>query len=256
MQSSKGNNMQKYGLGSSKTKSTARIGAKGFTLAEVLITLGIIGVVAALTIPTIMQSITKKKLETQIKGAYSAIAQTMRAVEADDLGFDMKIVSDEKQDSTNNWFKTYILPYLKTETVCYNKAGCWHKKGTVKDLLGNPSPWDYEAGLGNYIVTFTTAKGAYFNIDGMNSYRMKTLFGINTDNLGLVFYFDANGDRKPNVIGKDIYILAYTDKGLVPAGSDKTLAEVEQNCFAGNGYWCLAYLKAHGWQISDKVWKR
>ena len=38
----------------------------GFTLAEVLITLGIIGVVAAMTIPTIMQKITKRKLETQI----------------------------------------------------------------------------------------------------------------------------------------------------------------------------------------------
>lgn len=149
----------------------------GFTLAEVLITLGIIGVVAAMTIPTIMQKITKRKLETQIKAAYSTIAQTMRSVEADDSGFDMKIATDEGQDSTNNWFKSYILPYLKTENVCYNKPGCWHKKGTVKDLQGNPSPWDYEAGLGNYIVTFITAKGTYFNIDGMRVYRMNTLFG-------------------------------------------------------------------------------
>ena len=228
----------------------------GFTLAEVLITLGIIGVVAAMTIPTIMQKITKRKLETQIKAAYSTIAQTMRSVEADDSGFDMKIATDEGQDSTNNWFKSYILPYLKTENVCYSKPGCWHKKGTVKDLQGNPSPWDYEAGLGNYIVTFITAKGTYFNIDGMNVYRMNTLFGIKTDSIGLVFYFDANGDRKPNAIGKDIYVMAYTDKGLVPAGADKTPEEVEQNCFNGNGYWCLAYLKNNGWEISDKVWKR
>lgn len=228
----------------------------GFTLAEVLITLGIIGVVAAMTIPTIMQKITKRKLETQIKAAYSTIAQTMRSVEADDSGFDMKIATDKGQDSTNNWFKSYILPYLKTENVCYNKPGCWHKKGTVKDLQGNPSPWDYEAGLGSYIVTFITAKGTYFNIDGMSVYRMNTLFGIKTDSIGLVFYFDANGDRKPNVIGKDVYVMAYTDKGLVPAGADKTPEEVEQNCFNGNGYWCLAYLKNNGWEISDKVWKR
>ena len=45
----------------------------------------------------------------------------MRSVEADDSGFDMKIATDEGQDSTNNWFKSYILPYLKTENVCYNK---------------------------------------------------------------------------------------------------------------------------------------
>ena len=99
-------------------------------------------------------------------------------------------------------------------------------------------------------------KGTYFNIDGMNVHRMNTLFGIKTDSIGLVFYFDANGDRKPNVIGKDVYVMAYTDKGLVPAGADKTPEEVEQNCFNGNGYWCLAYLKNNGWEISDKVWKR
>ncbi len=227
-----------------------------FTLAEVLITLGIIGVVAALTIPTLVSKIGKRQLESQIKTSYSTIAQTMRAVESDGVGFDMAIATDVGQDPTNNWFKSYILPYLKVEKVCYNTAGCWHKKGTIKDLQGNAPRWDYDAGLGNFIVTFITAKGAYFNIDGMNAYWMKNLFGINTDDIGLVFYFDANGDRKPNKIGKDIYVMAFTDKGLVPAGADKTRAEVEHNCLKGNGYWCLAYLRNNGWQISDAVWKR
>ncbi len=230
---------------------------KAFTLAEVLITLGIIGVVAAMTIPTLISKIGKRQLETQIKASYSTIAQTMRAVQADDVDFDMTIATDEGQEPTNNWFKNYILPYLKVEKVCYNTAGCWHKKGTVKDLQGNSFPWDYDAGLGTYIVTFVIAKGAYFNIDGMSIYRMNTLFGINTDSIGLVFYFDANGDRKPNKIGKDIYVMAYTaDKGLVPAGFDRTREEVEQNCLNGNGYWCLTYLINNGWQISDAVWKR
>lgn len=44
-----------------------------FTLAEVLITLGIIGVVAAMTIPTLMSNYRKKQLETQIKANYSLV---------------------------------------------------------------------------------------------------------------------------------------------------------------------------------------
>jgi len=44
---------------------------KGFTLAEVLITLGIIGVVAAMTIPTLMTKYAKQRTETQLVKFYS-----------------------------------------------------------------------------------------------------------------------------------------------------------------------------------------
>ena len=46
---------------------------KAFTLAEVLITLGIIGVVAALTLPTLIQNHQKQVYVTQLKKAYSTI---------------------------------------------------------------------------------------------------------------------------------------------------------------------------------------
>ena len=50
----------------------------GFTLAEVLITLGIIGVVAAMTIPTLMTKYQKHKTETQLVKFYSMMNQTLR----------------------------------------------------------------------------------------------------------------------------------------------------------------------------------
>lgn len=85
---------------------------------------------------------------------------------------------------------------------------------------------------------------------------LNSLFGIIVNQPSLIFYFDANGDKKPNRIGKEIYVMVYVpDRGLIPAGSDKTVKEVEQNCLNGNGYWCLHYIKSNGWQISDKVWK-
>lgn len=51
---------------------------KAFTLAEVLITLGIIGVVAAITIPGLITSYRAIVLESQFKEQYSRLAQALR----------------------------------------------------------------------------------------------------------------------------------------------------------------------------------
>lgn len=49
-----------------------------FTLAEVLITLGIIGVVAAMTIPTLVTNADKKATATKLKVFYSKINQAVK----------------------------------------------------------------------------------------------------------------------------------------------------------------------------------
>ena len=48
-----------------------------FTLAEVLITLGIIGIVAAMTLPALIQNYQKKQTVSQLKKAYSVISQAL-----------------------------------------------------------------------------------------------------------------------------------------------------------------------------------
>lgn len=54
-----------------------------FTLAEVLITLGIIGVVAAITIPTLIQQHRKQVIETRLKKFYSSVNQAVKLAEVD-----------------------------------------------------------------------------------------------------------------------------------------------------------------------------
>ena len=56
---------------------------RGFTLAEVLITLGIIGVVAALTLPALIQKNNNKVVETRLMIFYSAINQAVKMAEVD-----------------------------------------------------------------------------------------------------------------------------------------------------------------------------
>ena len=50
---------------------------KGFTMAEVLITLGIIGVVAAMTLPSLINNNRNKALEAAFKKNYSVIEQAL-----------------------------------------------------------------------------------------------------------------------------------------------------------------------------------
>ena len=87
----------------------------GFTLAEVLITLGIIGVVAAMTIPTLIQKHQKQTILTQLKKAYSELGQAIQLAEVENE-------SREYWDfslSGEQFFKTYLSHYIKiNETIC------------------------------------------------------------------------------------------------------------------------------------------
>ena len=58
---------------------------KAFTLSEVLITLGIIGVVAAITIPSLITKYQKKVIETTLKEDYSIMAQVNRMMIANQV---------------------------------------------------------------------------------------------------------------------------------------------------------------------------
>ena len=197
----------------------------------------------------------KKQLETQIKANYSLVQQAIKFAEYDDVSYDMAI-QDGSDASIQEWYDSFLSKHLKVEQFCSNaKSGCWHKKGIVKDLLGNAPRYEYDNGIGGNIVNFKLANGAFFNVDGNTAEDMKS-FGIDSTSDGLTFYFDANGDKKPNQFGKDIYIMVWTDKGLVPAGYNRTKAEVDANCLRGDGYFCLQKVISEGWQISDEVWKR
>lgn len=226
----------------------------GFTLAEVLITLGIIGIVSAMTIPNLVTKISKKQVETHIKANYSIIKQALRYAEADGLSYNMAI-KDGDDASLKNWFETYLSPYLKTQQICYNQQGCWHKAGIVKSLTGNAPRYENNNGIGGNIITFRIANGSMFNIDGNTASDMAS-FGLDTTSDGMTFYFDANGEKKPNQIGKDIYIMVWSDQGLVPAGYNRTKAEVETNCLNGDGYFCLQYVMSNSWTINEKAWRK
>lgn len=103
-----------------------------FTLAEVLITLGIIGIVAALTMPMLLSNYRKQVVETRLAKFYSAMNQAIQQSEVDNgpkeywpaqgNGFltDEEGNIDKTQSANMAWYKKYLAPYLKVTDVRVN----------------------------------------------------------------------------------------------------------------------------------------
>ena len=113
---------------------------KGFTLAEVLITLGIIGVVAAITIPNVVQNYQKKVFSTRLKKTFSDLNQAIKFSQIENGDVDTWELPDEHDNNTNLWMinsrnfaEKYIVKYLKgaefcdtgmTDSMCAKYVGC------------------------------------------------------------------------------------------------------------------------------------
>ena len=106
-----------------------------FTLAEVLITLGIIGIVAALTIPTLIASYKKKTVESRLSKFYRTMNQAIKLSEIEngpvstwdsiylmwEHDGEEQVAPDENvtgvKSTSYEWFNKYLSPYIKNVRV-------------------------------------------------------------------------------------------------------------------------------------------
>ena len=95
--------------------SKNRVLKNGFTLAEILITLGIIGVISAITIPQLQANVRKQQLRTKFLKTYSMLQQTFKTMEANDVPLDSNTYLFGQNGFAN---KALILP----RTVCGSKC--------------------------------------------------------------------------------------------------------------------------------------
>lgn len=87
----------------------------GFTLAEVLITLGVIGVVAGLTLPAVVTNYQKQKTVSFVKKFYNEINNAIKlsVAENGDVDLWMQSAHDNSYQENLKFVKNYILPYIK-----------------------------------------------------------------------------------------------------------------------------------------------
>ncbi len=215
---------------------------KGFTLSEVLITILIIGIIAAITVPVIQTKYTERERISKIKKVYSTIANAMTYVKTD--GGNDELFLDHYSDMKlmKGWFDNYLKPRLITTNICYWEEGCWIKDGVY---MMNGNKWNFWSndgrGLGTYTITAVLNDGTLINIDDLTPGQMKAYFHIDTVYPTMTLFFDINGERKPNTLGKDIFVLLYTyEYGLIPPYYKAPVEDIIKDCSnEGIGMSCI-----------------
>ena len=103
--------------GATHVDTTDNVRRAAFTLAEVLITLGIIGVVAALTLPSLIADYREKELVTRDKRSYSVIMNAINAFNADNesIGDNSTLMDSSK---TNEEIITNFSKYFNGAILC------------------------------------------------------------------------------------------------------------------------------------------
>ena len=224
--------------GATHVDMSANIRRAAFTLAEVLITLGIIGVVAAMTIPTLIADYQEKVMVTKVKQGHSQLMNAIQLYVAQNNCANMLCLFDTKKSSDE--VASELATVLKKAKVC-----------TDNDTT--------EKYCKNYAVKSNTPSakvdGVYIAGDGMNtSGRIYLPNGVmfrvvqnsqciftnvtivrdengydtgerieTTQNICAYLYLDVNNIDGSNQFGADVYRYDVKDTGKIVPYSEKLL---------------------------------
>lgn len=164
---------------------------KGFTLSEVMLVLSVIGVIAALTIPGLVQNLNDKQNIVMWKKDYSEVSQSLRMIQDEYGSFDTFLHSAGSM-------KPALMKYMTNLQDCHNGAmACLQASNFgYKDLSGAAADIRYYCDEGQFIMN----NGGFLctENDGTN---------------GTFIWIDVNGhDKGPNVVGKDFFAIQLIDK--------------------------------------------
>lgn len=231
-----------------------------FTLAEVLITLGIIGVVAAMTMPSLITNYQKKQTVTQLKKAYSELSQALKMSETEYGTMDSWDFSnfESRDERMNDFTSRYLIPNLKILKTCVpSSSECW-----ADNILALNKKL-----IHSYLINGVGA--SFVTVSGYSVYYWP-------DDTGVWFFIDINGLKKPNVVGRDIFRFRLNIDGgnsvknyaLNPYGADRKLY-YKNDLINGNsnggcnrdsssiyaGDTCAALIMYNNWDITkDYPW--
>ncbi len=210
---------------------------KAFTLAEVLITTGIIGVIAALTIPTVMTDINNKVNGTLLQNTVAAIEQSAQD----------QLLLHKTRNLANTDFKDYesIKNVLNIKVTDESFRFMDNKYKTLNGGKGFDGWSSYSVKsviLSNGVQLFYSK---VYNSDGVYPGQPWNT-GTKDDLIGR-FIVDLNTMSKaPNVIGKDLFSFYIRRDGHIVGGiNDKSLS----GCKGGGPNICYNAVEANNWII-------
>lgn len=209
-----------------------------FTLAEVLITLTIIGVVAATLIPSIITNSENRELITLAKKNYSILNQALLRYKAD--GGSMSDMFPPDKDS--NYSLDQIAPYLNVQKKCTTTQICWNEKSVYLNKINN--------GYGTYVsgdsyygknrANAILGDGARISITNNGANITKSVQCDNKRDSDGNYLLDANGKTTPVYCTFTNYAFIYIDtngaKGPNKFGYDNFEFRIYENKINGCGW--------------------
>ena len=188
----------------------------GFTLAEVLITLGIIGIVAALTLPALIANKQAKELEVSLKKNLSVIQQAL-----------IKIALEDGEPVSplnlgNRELKPKLMKYMNVLKDCglgTEFGSCVPNPTSVQDASSTYKTYNKSRDISTTVLDdgqFILTDGSMIILEN-NHYLFDGRYRI-------YISVDVNGfQRRPNAWGHDLFTFEINDDGkLVPMGAEGT----------------------------------
>lgn len=229
---------------------------KGFTLAEVLVTMGVIGVVAALTVPNLVKDYQNKSLVAQLQKVYAELQQVFDNYLSDERVEDLKetdlfVFTSSATASNVTGLEAFLRQYFKSPAICNPASNCFAseyyfisgtKDESVTTALADTNFRGAALGSGAAIAL---RPGSYGYVCGDNGSNCRYI------------YVDVNGKRPPNIIGKDLFILWVADSGVVTARLTDTAARdtwFDTNCLKSGtplvGADCFGKILNDNWEMN------
>lgn len=219
---------------------------KGFTLAEVLITLSIIGIIAAITLSSLVNSYKKQQTIAQLKKVYTNLNQALKLAESEYGPYEYWEIP-AINSNVKSYYNKYWYPYFKILKSCENYSQCNYTSN---------QPWYYPNGSKS-TLTFNSQilRIPFLLTDG-------TLISISIAGGDILtkesqIYIDLNGSKLPNKYGIDVFVLnRVKGKGILAYGQELSIDEIKEECsYSGKGETCAARIIYDGWQIkNDYPW--
>ena len=203
--------------------------------------MGVIGVVAAMTIPTLINNYQEKVTVTKVKKMYSMLNQIIKLAEVENGPVNTWNLPTNKNGGSQKFYE-YIKPYLKVSKECV-EDNSWNCLDTNTDYYWlNGTKWkdpNTNYGTENYArIILSDGSLLWFRTNMSNKGCTETNQLLS--NICAQIWYDVNGSAKPNTCGKDIFywFLAYDKKFYFGQVSDKCYLD---NLGGGCADWILKH---------------
>lgn len=176
-----------------------------FTLAEVLVTLGIIGVISAMTLPTLTKNHQRKVYVTQLHKFYNELSQAGESYITSKNALNLKEAGVRSQ----NGVRDFVQSSFRTVKNCST---------TFTDCFAS----EYKNMNGEVVTNYNAADSNCYILPSGNSVCLNyPLLGGFVGGPSVNVVVDVNGKQGPNILGRDLFTMGIYNDGFVGADNNK-----------------------------------